>query len=67
AAIRPPASISLPQTAVDAHGELTTIQIGGRHDPCIVPRAVPVLEAMVALVLADCVLVQEAYQSGSSR
>jgi chorismate synthase len=61
AAIRPPASISLPQKAVDARGTATTIQIGGRHDPCIVPRAVPVLEAMTALVLADCVLVQEAY------
>ena len=67
AAIRPPASISLPQTAVEAGGGLTTIQIGGRHDPCIVPRAVPVLEAMVALVLADCVLVQEAYASKGSR
>ena len=61
AAIRPPASISLPQTAVDASGSTTTIQIGGRHDPCIVPRAIPVLEAMVALVLADSLLVQEAY------
>jgi chorismate synthase len=61
AAIRPPASISLPQKAVDAGGTATTIQIGGRHDPCIVPRAIPVLEAMTALVLADCMLVQEAY------
>jgi len=64
AAIRPPASISLPQKAVDARGAPTTIQIGGRHDPCIVPRAIPVLEAMTALVLADCVLVQEAYARG---
>ena len=62
AAIRPPASISLPQKAVDAQGTATTIQIGGRRDPCIVPRAIPVLEAMTALVLADCVLVQEAYR-----
>ncbi len=61
AAVRPPASISLPQTVVDTSGNPTTIQIGGRHDPCIVPRAVPVLEAMTALVIADCVLVQEAY------
>ena len=50
-----------PQKAVSAQGETTTMQIGGRHDPCIVPRAMPVLEAMVALVLADCLLVQEAY------
>jgi chorismate synthase len=64
AAVRPPASISLPQNVVDVEGKPTTIQIGGRHDPCIVPRAVPVLEAMVALVLADCILVQEAYARG---
>jgi len=60
AAIRPPASISLPQKTVDASGSRSTIEIGGRHDPCIVPRAVPVLEAMTALVLADCILLQEA-------
>jgi chorismate synthase len=67
AAIRPPASISLPQNAVDANGARTTIQIGGRHDPCIVPRAIPVLEAMVALVLADSLLVQEAYARNGVR
>ena len=67
AAIRPPASISLPQRTVDARGNPATIEIGGRHDPCIVPRAVPVLEAMVALVLADCLLVQEAYERGGAR
>jgi chorismate synthase len=66
-AIRPPASISLPQRAVDARGNPATIEIGGRHDPCIVPRAIPVLEAMVALVLADCLLVQEAYERAGSR
>jgi chorismate synthase len=37
----------------------------GRHDPCIVPRVIPVLEAMVALVLADCWLLQRAYQHSS--
>lgn len=35
----------------------------GRHDPCIVPRVIPVAEAMVALVLADCYLLQKAYRS----
>jgi chorismate synthase len=35
----------------------------GRHDPCIVPRVIPVAEAMVALVLADCLLLQRAYRS----
>ncbi len=35
----------------------------GRHDPCIVPRVIPVVEAMVSLVLADCYLLQKAYQA----
>lgn len=34
----------------------------GRHDPCIVPRVIPVAEAMVAIVLADCLLLERAYQ-----
>ena len=67
AAFRPPASISLPQKTVDASGKEATIEIGGRHDPCIVPRAVPVLEAMVALVLADCLLVQDARTADPAR
>jgi chorismate synthase len=62
AALRPPASISRPQKTVDASGDPVTVEIGGRHDPCIVPRAVPVLEAMTALVLADCLIVQGAYR-----
>jgi chorismate synthase len=62
-ALRPPASISRPQRTVDAQGASVSVEIEGRHDPCIVPRAVPVLEAMTALVLADCLLVQRAYRS----
>jgi chorismate synthase len=62
AALRPPASIARPQRTVDASGAPVTVQIAGRHDPCIVPRAVPVLEAMTALVLADCILMQSAYR-----
>jgi chorismate synthase len=64
AAMRPPASIARPQRTVDTGGASVTVEVKGRHDPCIVPRAVPVLEAMVALVLADCLLVQDAYASG---
>jgi chorismate synthase len=64
AAFRPPASISLPQTTVDARGNPAAVEVGGRHDPCIVPRAIPVLEAMVSLVIADCILVQEALTGG---
>jgi chorismate synthase len=62
AAMRPPASISRPQRTLDSSGESVMVEIAGRHDPCIVPRAVPVLEAMTALVLADCLLVQAAYR-----
>ena len=48
--IRPTPSISLPQESVDLRtGEETEIEIHGRHDPCIVPRAVPVIEAVAAL------------------
>jgi chorismate synthase len=57
-AIRPPASIARPQRTVNVRGEPVEIAVEGRHDPCIVPRAVPVLEAMVALVLADRLLAQ---------
>jgi chorismate synthase len=59
-ALRPPASIARPQRTVTERGEPVEIAVGGRHDPCIVPRAVPVLEAMVALVLADRLLAQRA-------
>ncbi len=63
AALRPPASISRPQRTVNAAGAEVVVEIAGRHDPCIVPRAVPVVEAMVALVLADCLLIQNAYRA----
>jgi len=54
AAVKPTASISKEQTTVDLKTKKPAkIKIEGRHDPCIVPRAVPVVEAMVALVLAD--------------
>jgi chorismate synthase len=62
AALRPPASIARPQKTIDVNGSEVTVEIVGRHDPCIVPRAVPVIEAMVALVLADCLLMQAAYR-----
>jgi chorismate synthase len=62
AALRPPASIARPQKTIDVKGSEVTVEIVGRHDPCIVPRAVPVIEAMVALVLADCLLMQAAYR-----
>jgi len=63
AAVRPPASISIPQKTVSMDGTQETIEIHGRHDPVIVPRIVPVIEAMVAVTLVDCMLVQNMYGS----
>ena len=59
-AVKPTSSISLPQRTVDLHGNETTIQIKGRHDPCLCPRIGPVAEAMAAIVLANAVLEQTA-------
>jgi chorismate synthase len=41
------------QESIDQHGEIAIVQGKGRHDPCVVPRAVPIVESMAALVLAD--------------
>lgn len=53
AAFKPVASIKTAQKTVTRSGEAAEIEIGGRHDPCVLPRAVPIVEAMAALVLAD--------------
>lgn len=57
-AAKPPASIARPQETVDRDGNATTIAIHGRHDPTVLPRLVPIAEAMLALVLADHMLRQ---------
>ncbi len=59
-AFKPPATIGIPQQTADYSGEQTTLETHGRHDPCVVPRAVPIVEAMAALVLADLALIQRA-------
>jgi len=59
-AVRPATSIGRAQTAAKAGGGTTTVEIGGRHDPCICPRVVPVAEAMMAITLADAWLRQRA-------
>ena len=59
-AVRPATSIGKPQTAATASGGSTTIEIRGRHDPCICPRVVPVAESMLAIVLMDAWLNQRA-------
>jgi chorismate synthase len=52
-AFKPVATIMQEQETLNAEGETVTIKGKGRHDPCVVPRAVPIVEAMAALVLAD--------------
>ncbi len=59
-AFKPPATISRPQATVDFDGEPVELAAAGRHDPCVVNRAVPIVEAMAALVLADAALQQQA-------
>ncbi|MDR3364411.1 MAG: chorismate synthase [Clostridiales Family XIII bacterium] len=57
AAVKPTASIAMAQDSVDPiMGEAARIELKGRHDPCIAPRAVPVVEAGLAIVLADLLL-----------
>lgn len=53
AAVKPTSSLPLEQPTVTRAGEATTIRTKGRHDPCLLPRFIPMAEAMVALVLAD--------------
>ncbi|MEQ8304627.1 MAG: chorismate synthase [Cyclobacteriaceae bacterium] len=55
-AFKPVATIMKDQQSVDKEGAATTVKGKGRHDPCVVPRAVPIVEAMAALVLADFLL-----------
>ena len=57
-AVKPTPSISQEQSTIDDSGNACTMEITGRHDPCIVPRIIPVVEAMAALVIADCALLQ---------
>jgi chorismate synthase len=61
-AVKPTPSIEKVQQTRDTSGNEVTISIKGRHDPCIAPRIVPVAEAMLALVIMDCLLGQRKYQ-----
>ena len=58
-AFKPPATIGQAQNTVDFDGNQTTLEAKGRHDPCVVPRAVPIVESMAALVIADMTLRQK--------
>jgi chorismate synthase len=58
-AFKPTATIRKAQQTINAAGEAMVMEAKGRHDPCVLPRAVPMVEAMVALVLADHLLRQQ--------
>jgi chorismate synthase len=59
-AFKPTSTIRKPQETVDIHGNAVVLSAHGRHDPCVLPRAVSIVEAMVALVLVDHFLRQRA-------
>jgi chorismate synthase len=61
-AFKPVATLMKDQESIDAAGNNTTVSGKGRHDPCVVPRAVPIVEAMAALVIVDHYLINKAVQ-----
>lgn len=58
-AFKPVATLMREQQAFDIHGNIVPMQGKGRHDPCVVPRAVPIVEAMAAIVLLDFYLINK--------
>ena len=62
-AVKPTPSIAKTHRTLDRRGKEVSISIKGRHDPCIVPRIIPVAEAMVALVILDALLEQAKYRN----
>lgn len=58
-AFKPVATILREQDTVDLEGNATTLKARGRHDPCVLPRAVPLVEAMAAMVILDCYLMSK--------
>ncbi|KAF2258329.1 chorismate synthase-like protein [Lojkania enalia] len=63
---KPPATIGQAQTTATYDEEEGVLEAKGRHDPCVVPRAVPIVESMAALVVMDAVLAQQARQTARS-
>ena len=59
-ALKPPSSIPQMQKTLNEQMEEVEVQVKGRHDPCLAPRVVPVAEAMIALTLVDCLMIQKA-------
>ncbi len=60
-AFKPVATLMQAQKSIDKNGKEIIVEGKGRHDPCVVPRAVPIVEALSALVLADFKLIKQAY------
>ena len=58
-AFKPIPSVMLSQQTVDIHGNAVTLEIQGRHDTCVVPRVIPIVEAMAAMVTLDFVLLKK--------
>jgi chorismate synthase len=52
-AFKPVATLMRPQPSIDSNFQAAVVEGRGRHDPCVVPRAVPIVEAMAAVVLVD--------------
>lgn len=61
-AFKPTATISHEQPSVNEKGESVMLKVKGRHDPCVLPRAVPIVEAMLALVLVDQFMIAQTAQ-----
>jgi chorismate synthase len=60
-AFKPVSSIKIKQSTIDTNNNPVDIQVNGRHDVCVVPRAVPIIEAMAAVVIMDFMLLQKVY------
>jgi chorismate synthase len=63
-AVKPTSSIAKPQRTIDMEGQNREIRVHGRHDPCIVPRIIPVIESMAALVILDAWEIQSRLRPG---
>jgi chorismate synthase len=65
-AVKPASSIAKSQQTVNKEGQAQDISVEGRHDPCICPRVVPVVEAMIAVTILDCLLIQRSIKGSVS-
>ncbi|MFY7860773.1 MAG: chorismate synthase, partial [Chitinophagales bacterium] len=58
-AFKPTSTIKKSQDSIDHSNQIVVLEVEGRHDPCVVPRAVPIVDALTALVLADMSLMNK--------